>query len=66
MMKMTVTKMDRKSAMGVAKYSASSPVNCGKMCGRTSGSANSSGTRNRIWRVSDSTMDFAGWPVAWK
>ena len=42
-----------------ASHTLSSAV-MGSTCGRTSGQNTSSGIRNRIWRVSDSTMDFAG------
>ena len=61
-----VVKVERKSDMGPAKYSASSPVNAGAMCGITSGMTRSSGTKNRICRVRVRKMDLAGWPVAWK
>ena len=46
-MNTTVVKMARKSAAGVAKYSASRLTNCGNQLGSTIGSTMSSGTRNR-------------------
>ena len=65
-MNTTVVKMARKSAAGVAKYSASRLTNCGNQLGSTIGSTMSSGTSNSIWRVSDKKMDLSGCPVAWK
>ena len=65
-MNTTVVKMARKSAAGVAKYSASRLTNCGNQLGSTIGSTMSSGTRNSIWRVSDKKMDLSACPVAWK
>ena len=61
-MNTTVVKMARKSAAGVAKYSASRLTNCGNQLGSTIGSTMSSGTRNSIWRVSDKKMDLSGCP----
>ena len=53
-----MVKMARKSAKGVAKYSASKLVNCGNHPGNTSGSTRNNGMRNRIWRVSDRKDGF--------
>lgn len=65
-MNTATVKIAKKSAIGVAKYNASSPSNSGAIVGKIFGRMNSNGTRNRIWRVSVRKMDFRGCPVAWK